>query len=125
MFAITDDHAAQERVWSELGWNKERDAILHALTEGQVPTDDRRFLYVGAEAYEQAGGAITRDLFDGDGAGYCTDAALLNQLVRDKLQRAAKKVMAEGWKMFSVEPEFDHELSGAYTPRVSCPESGG
>jgi ParB family transcriptional regulator, chromosome partitioning protein len=108
-FTITDDHAAQERVWSGLGWNKERGAILQALTEGQVSTDDRRVLFVGVEAYEQAGGAITRDLFDGDGAGYCTNPALLNQLVRDKLQRAAKKVMAEGWKWVAVEPEFDHE----------------
>jgi ParB family chromosome partitioning protein len=59
-FAITDDHAAQERVWSALPGCARRGAILRALTEGQVPTDDRRFVYVGAEAYEQAGGAIMR-----------------------------------------------------------------
>jgi ParB family chromosome partitioning protein len=108
-FAFTDDHAAQERVWLELGWNKDRRAILQALTGEQVPTDDRRVRFVGLATYEQAGGAVTRDLFDGDGAGYCADPALLKQLVRDKLQRAAKKVMAEGWKWVAVDPDFDHE----------------
>jgi ParB family chromosome partitioning protein len=109
-FAITDDHAAQERVWADLGWNKSRSAILHALTEGQVLTSDRRVQFVGPEAYQAAGGVITRDLFNGEGAGYCTDAALLNRLVRDKLQRASRKVMAEGWKWVQVEPDFNHEL---------------
>jgi ParB family chromosome partitioning protein len=110
-FTITDDHAAQERVWSELSWNKSREVILSMLTEGQVRADDRRARFVGAEAYQEAGGVITRDLFDAEGAGYFADAALLNHLVRDKLQRAAKKVLAEGWKWVSVEPEFDREMA--------------
>jgi ParB family transcriptional regulator, chromosome partitioning protein len=69
-FAITDDHAAQERVYEQFKWHPHRGAILRALTEGQVPTDDRRFAYVGAEAYEQAGGTIIRDLFEKEGGGY-------------------------------------------------------
>jgi ParB family chromosome partitioning protein len=108
-YAVTDDHAAQERVWAEVGKCGHRAMILRMLTESQVPTDDRRFAYVGAETYEQAGGTIIRDLFDREGGGYGVDADLLNRLVREKLQRAAKKVMAEGWKWIAVDPDFDHE----------------
>jgi ParB family chromosome partitioning protein len=51
-FAITDDHARQEQVWSELTpFGRSRDAILRALSEGQVSSDDRRAVFIGAEAY--------------------------------------------------------------------------
>lgn len=111
-FAITDDHAAQERVWSELGWNKERETILSMLSEGQVPCDDRRAIFVGVKAYKAAGGAIVRDLFDTEGGGFFTDVMLLNRLVREKLQAEAEKVLAEGWKWIVVEQEFDYALTG-------------
>ena len=107
-FAITDDHARQEQVWADLGYNNSRRAILQALTEGQVAADDRRVAFVGTEAYEAAGGAVIHDLFDEDG-GYLADAALLNRLVREKLQRAAEVVLAEGWKWVEVQSEFDYE----------------
>lgn len=110
-FAITDDRQAQERVWSELSWNKSRDMILQGLTEGQVAADDRRAVFVGAETYEAAGGVIVRDLFDDEGGGFFADAALLNRLVREKLQAKARKLFAEGWKWVSVEPEYDYELT--------------
>jgi ParB family chromosome partitioning protein len=113
-FAITDDHAAQERVWEELPeWGRSRSAILEALSEGQVPCDDRRAVFVGAKAYKAAGGAITRDLFDEEGGGYFTDPALLNRLVREKLQAEAEKVVAEGWKWVVVDPEFDYQQSAS------------
>ena len=88
-FTITDDHARQEQVWAALGYDTSRRAILYALTEGQIAADDRRVVFVGIEAYEAAGGTLIRDLFDEDG-GYLADAALLNRLVREKLQRAAE-----------------------------------
>ena len=80
-FTITDDHARQEQVWADLGFNNSRRAILQALTEGQIEADDRRVAFVGIEAYEAAGGTVIRDLFDEDG-GYLADAALLNRLTR-------------------------------------------
>ena len=53
-------------------------------------------LFVGAKAYEQAGGTTIRDLFDADGGGFFADAELLNRLAREKLQADADKVTAEG-----------------------------
>jgi len=109
-FAITEDHERQERVWKELPpFNRSRQAILHALSEGQVRSDDRRALFVGSEAYEEADGVIIRDLFDAKGGGFFADADLLNLLVREKLQAHAEKVAAEGWRWVVAEPELDHE----------------
>jgi ParB family chromosome partitioning protein len=113
-FAITEDHERQERVWRELPtFNRRRESILHALSEGQVRSDDRRAVFVGSKTYEEAGGSIIRDLFDADGGGFFADAELLNGLVREKLQRHAEKVAAEGWRWVLAEPEFDHEASAA------------
>jgi ParB family chromosome partitioning protein len=111
-FAITDDHARQEQVWRDLPpFNRSRDTILRALSEGQVSSDDRRAVFVGAEAYEAAGGVIVRDLFDEEGGGFFADAALLNRLVREKLAGEAAKIEAEGWKWIVVESEFDREMT--------------
>src|SRR5579864_9850286 len=104
----------QEQVWSELPtFGRNREAILRALTEEQVSTDERRAVFIGAEAYQAAGGTIVRDLFDEEGGGYLNDAALLDRLVREKLAAEAANIEAEGWKWISVEPEYDyHAASG-------------
>jgi ParB family transcriptional regulator, chromosome partitioning protein len=109
-FAITDDHERQERVWSELPtFNRSRESILRALSESQVRSDDRRALFVGAKAYEQAGGVIVRDLFDSEGGGFFADAELLNRLARERLQGEADKLAKEGWRWVMAEPDLDHE----------------
>jgi ParB family chromosome partitioning protein len=113
-FTVTDDHAKQEQVWTELPpFNRTRHAIVNALRQGEVSTDDRRAVFVGIAAYEAAGGKLARDLFDEEGGGYLTDAELLNRLVRAKLQTLAQQVLAEGWKWVTVEPEFDYQLTAA------------
>jgi len=121
-FAITDDHTRQEQVWSDLGYNNSRSAILRALTEGQVAPDDRRVGFVGIETYQAAGGIVIHDLFDEDG-GYLADATLLNRLVREKLQRVAETVMAEGWKWIEVEPEFDYQRASAMSGIEAYPKA--
>jgi ParB family transcriptional regulator, chromosome partitioning protein len=109
-FAITEDHARQERAWNELpDFNRSRDAILDALSEGQVRSDDRRALFVGVKAYEQAGGLIVRDLFDPEGGGFFADAELLNRLAREKLQSLADQVAKEGWRWIVAELELDRQ----------------
>ena len=47
-------------------WNKEPYAIRRMLTETSVRASDRRVAFVGIDAYEAAGGAVLRDLFQGD-----------------------------------------------------------
>src|SRR5258708_6859936 len=95
-FTITDDHARQDRVWSELSWNKGRDMIRRLLTEGQVPAHDRRALFVGCEAYAAAGGAIVRDLFDDACGGVLAHPPLLGRLGGEQLGRAGAAVRGGG-----------------------------
>jgi ParB family chromosome partitioning protein len=107
-FAITDDVAAQERVWAEIGRGAERQDILAALTHAQVPATDPRAIFVGPDAYRAAGGAVVQDLFDAEGGGYFADAELLLRLASEKLERLSAAIKAEGWKWVEVMPRFDH-----------------
>lgn len=107
-FTITDDIAKQERVWEDIGSYSDRDDLVRALSEHHIAADDPRAVFVGADAYREAGGAILRDLFDEDGEGYFTDPELLFRLAAAKLEAVAATVKAEGWKWVEVMPRYDH-----------------
>ena len=107
-FTVNGDHERQEQVFDRLSqsYTKEAYVIRRMLTEGAVRAADKRALFVGVEAYEEAGGTVMRDLFQGDDGGWLQDPALLDQLVVEKLQRDAETVAAEGWKWIEVAPDF-------------------
>jgi hypothetical protein len=99
-FAITDDHDAQERVLSELETHHGPHVIRGVPTADEIAATDRRVKYVTLAVYEKVGGAVKRDLFSTDDAGvFIADPALLQKLVSEKLERAARAVRREGWKM--------------------------
>lgn len=109
-FAISEDHAAQERVWAELPeWNRDARSIRRALTDDEVPATDKRVRFVGLEAYEEAGGAVRRDLFDERNAGYVQDEGLLGRLATEKLEAAAGALRGEGWKWVECCLDLDYE----------------
>ncbi len=107
-FTVTDDHKRQERAWKSLehSWNKEPHTIRRLLTEGAVSASDKRAQFVGLEAYEAAGGLITRDLFEDDNGGWLQDVALLEGLAAEKLEREARAIAAEGWKWVEAQISF-------------------
>ena len=107
-FTVNGDHERQEQVFDRLNqsYAKEPYVIRRMLTEGAVRAADKRALFVGVDAYEEAGGTVTRDLFQGDDGGWLQDPGLLDQLVVEKLQRDAETVAAEGWKWIEVAPDF-------------------
>ena len=107
-FAISEDHARQEQVYDNLPWNKEPHLIRRMMTEAHIRASDRRALFVGAEAYTQAGGVILRDLFSEDGGGYFEDGALLDRLVLAKLEAIADEIRAEGWKWAQASIDYPH-----------------
>ena len=108
-FAITEDHTRQEQVHEGLGYNKEPWIIRRDLTKTNVAATDRRAIFVGLEAYTEAGGMIIRDLFTEDRGGFYEDAALLDQLVIEKLEGIALQVQeAEGWKWSDVHIDYPH-----------------
>ncbi len=80
-FAVSNDHARQEQVWEAVrnSYAKEPYQIRRMLTEKSVRASDKRARFVGVEAYEAAGGTISRDLFQNDDGGWLDDPALLDR----------------------------------------------
>jgi len=109
-FTVNHDHERQDQVWAALAnaYSKEPYVIRRHLTEGAVRASDKRALFVGAEAYEAAGGVILRDLFEADDGGWLQDPTLLDRLVREKLKSEAEAVAAEGWKWVTAEIDFPY-----------------
>ena len=109
-YCITDNHARQEQVFEVLGtgngWNNRPEQIRQMLTEKSVPTDDKRALFIGTDAYLAAGGAIERDLFSEEGEGYLLDVGLVERLVAEKLAAEAGRIKAEGWAWVEHAAEF-------------------
>lgn len=114
-FTVTDNHAAQERVLSDLPqWNRNSDTIRSALTADEASTSDKRVRFIGIDAYRDAGGIIRQDLFDEDGSGYLTDIALLDRLVAEKLSATATEVSAEGWNWVEAVPDTDYSFLASF-----------
>lgn len=109
-FTVNPDHVRQEQVWDALqrSLGKEPYQIRRLLTEGAVRASDKRALFVGAAAYEAAGGTILRDLFESDDGGWLQEPALLETLLADKLKRDADAIRAEGWKWIEAAPELPY-----------------
>jgi ParB family chromosome partitioning protein len=112
-FTVNPHHARQVQVWDAVknSWNKEPYAIRRMLTETSVRTSDRRAVFVGVDAYEAAGGAVLRDLFQGDDGGWLEDPALLDRLVTGKLQAEGEALAVEGWKWIEVATDLPYGYS--------------
>lgn len=108
-FAVSDDHAAQERLLGELSrWNSDPDAIRAALTQHEIAATDKRVRFVTLDAYEAAGGALRRDLFaEGEEGVFVLDVGLLDRLATEKLMLDSEAVKAEGWKWVETALELD------------------
>ena len=109
-FSVTNDHARQEQVWATVAKAPYREAyqIRRMLTEGAVRASDKRARFVGIEAYEAAGGATLRDLFQHDDGGWLQDPALLDRLCAEKLEATAQEIATEGWKWVRADIGFDY-----------------
>lgn len=96
--ALSDSHEEQERVWFEApAWNRDPRSLRSLLTRDHVRSIDRLARFVGLEAYEAAGGGITRDLFGEDSSTFLTDSALVTRLAMVSLEQAAEPLKSEGW----------------------------
>ena len=113
-FAMTADPARQMAVYEELRVGHVRPSpwqVRRRLAEGRVPGAAALARFVGAEAYEAAGGALDRDLFadDDEGEGlWFDDPKLLADLAMRRLRVAADELESH-WKW--AEPVLDADWS--------------
>ncbi|ULU23306.1 ParB/RepB/Spo0J family partition protein [Dyella terrae] len=107
---ITDDRTAQEAAfYGAPEWQRSPSALRERLTEREITATHPLVRFVELDAYTTAGGGIRRDLFaEGDAGTYLTDAALLETLVRGKLDALAEDVRGEGWAWVEAVPQVSH-----------------
>jgi ParB family chromosome partitioning protein len=114
-FTVTDDHAAQERVFAAMAPWQGASEIRAALTENDIAATDKRVKFVTLKVYEKSGGTTRRDLFsDGDSGVYIEDRGLLDTLVTQRLEKNARAVRTEGWKWVQVTADFAYQQSAEY-----------
>ena len=113
---ITDDHPAQEAAfYGAPEWQRGASALRERLTEREIDATHPLVRFAGLDAYTAAGGGIRRDLFaEGDAGTYLTDAALLETLVRGKLDALAGNVRAEGWSWVEAVPHMSYAERQAF-----------
>jgi len=108
-FTLGADHAAQLAAWRQVkdqGYIQPY-TVRRLLTQGAVPLDSRLGEFVGAAAYEAAGGTVTRDLFSGDEDGFMDDAVLVRRLAIEKLETKAEELRPHwAWVRPMLDPDY-------------------
>ena len=111
-FCVTADAELQRAVWEELKaqhYGPSVWQIRRLLTEGRMPATSAIARFVGADAYEAAGGMLTRDLFaeEDERGTWFDDPALLRKLALERLETAAEELRTKWtWAEARVEVEW-------------------
>lgn len=107
--ALSNDAAQQVKVWESLEpYNRNAYQIRQRLTDGEVEADAPLAVFVGVEAYREAGGTVREDLFAAEGGSFLQDGALLNRLALEKLDAEAQKLREAGWKWSEARITFPY-----------------
>lgn len=118
--ALTEDHAAQEKLWfGSEPWQRRAAELRSALTKREIRSDAQIARFVGIDAYEAAGGPVRRDLFSD--VAYLGDKALLDTLALDQLEALAERERQDGWSWAQAFLSLDYSQLGEY-PRHSEPK---
>ena len=124
-FAVTADRDRQIAVWEQVkeqGYRPGAWQIKRMLTEDRVAARTAIARFVGVEAYEAAGGAVTRDLFadEDDNGVWLDDPALLDRLATAKLEAAANDLRPE-WKWAEARLDMDWSANARFGRIISTP----
>ena len=98
-FTLCDDVEAQHTLFTRL---KEEGrlfeaAVRDALTDDKTSMGSRLARFIGLDAYREAGGTVTRDLFDDGAEGIIlNDPSILNDLVEARLAAMVTEIEATG-----------------------------
>ena len=107
--ALSDDHAEQLRVWEALpSYSRSAYHIEQMLTHEEVSADAALAMFVGMDAYKEAGGSVRTDLFAEAGGRYLQDGDLLHRLAVERLEDVAQTYRGAGWKWVETRLNFPH-----------------
>ena len=104
-FTLTTDHKLQRAVWkaaqNQPTYWRRNDArfVRQSLTEKRITADNRLARFATLDAYETAGGRITRDLFaENDSDIWLNDPQIARDVCSQLLEARADKLRADwGW----------------------------
>lgn len=72
--------------------------LKRAVTDTEISVNHSRFVFIGREMYESAGGVVREDLFSAQEGDGTADSVLVDRLVQEKLDTLALAVqLDEGW----------------------------
>lgn len=95
--AICEDHTQQWQAFKQAGDNPR--GLRRLLTDEKLSCQSALFQLVGEDAYAQAGGTLTRDLFSTDDEAFADDFQLVRSLADIRLGELAEVERAKGWGM--------------------------
>ena len=88
-------------------WRSAPSGIRHELSRSYMSATDRRAVYVGVEAYLEAGGTLLDDLFVE--TRQLLDPELMERLAEAKLRAEAERIReAEGWGAYRSIADISH-----------------
>lgn len=108
-FAVTDDKDRQVEYFTGNG-HMYPQAVRQAMTQESFKSSHYLVKFITLEAYEAEGGNIERDLFSNDDDVYLQDVALVNKLVREKLEKLKQEYLDDGWSWVEFTLEYDHTV---------------
>lgn len=126
-FTLSDSHKRQLAVWKQVRnehYGVSPHTVRRLLTEKSIAAGSRLGRFVGVEAYEQADGRVTRDLFSERDEGYFDDVKLVHKLALRKLEAKARELEATWkWAKPMLEPDygFTAEFARVYPQPIDVP----
>lgn len=96
-FAVSNDHAEQERVWkaARSEWDRKPEALRRDLVKQGVSSESNIVRLVGLDNYLSAGGAVLEDLFSD--TKVLLDELLLQQMAEAQVDKWIERLKGEGW----------------------------
>ena len=125
-FTLGADQDAQRAVWRQVKDQPYLAAhtVRRLLTESAVSVNSRLGAFVGIDAYEAAGGSVTRDLFSDRDEGYMDDAGLVHRLAMAKLEAKAEE-LRQSWSwakaVLDLEYGFASDFGRVYPNTADVP----
>ena len=121
-FAVTDDQQRQLAVFEQEDYHSAYH-IRRIMTDSKLESSDKLARFVGMDAYKEAGGTYTQDLFSESEDRYILDdPALVQELAEQKLEDKAESLRNGGWKWAEARVSFEYWNASKEFPKRLYPE---